>query len=68
MERNKWWTIKNQSLAAYMRSAGFDLAVIEERPPGGFTLSAHVLDREQYLLTVLPDAEGNKVVALRGGC
>jgi hypothetical protein len=34
--------------------------IIEERPPGGFTLAAHVLDREQYLLTVLPDAEGNK--------
>src|SRR5882762_357787 len=27
VEHNKWWTIRNQSLAAYMRDAGFDLAV-----------------------------------------
>jgi hypothetical protein len=27
VEHNQWWTIKDQSLAVYMRNAGFDLAV-----------------------------------------
>lgn len=27
METNRWWTIRDQSLARYMRNAGFDLSV-----------------------------------------
>src|ERR687887_2352609 len=34
--------------------------IIEEAPPGGFAFAAHVLDREQHLLAVLPHAEGDK--------
>lgn len=29
MESNFWWTIRDQSLAKYMRDAGFDLSVYE---------------------------------------
>jgi len=31
--------------------------IVEERPPGRLALSAHVLDRQQHLLAVLPDAQ-----------
>ena len=36
--------------------ATFD-QIVEERPPGLLTLSTHVLDRQQHLLAVLPDAQ-----------
>jgi len=39
--------------------AAFD-EVIEVSPPGGLTLSAHVLDREENLLAVPPHAEGDE--------
>jgi hypothetical protein len=39
--------------------AAFDEAV-EERPPGGVAFAAHVLDRQEDLLAVLPDAEGDE--------
>ena len=34
--------------------------IVEKRPPGGFAFAAHVLDRQENLLAVLPDAEGDE--------
>jgi len=34
MEKNTWYTIKNQSLAVYTREAGFDLAIYDEYSSG----------------------------------
>ena len=34
--------------------------IVEHGSPGGFTLTAHVLDREHHLLAVAADAEGNQ--------
>ena len=33
MPHNQWWTIKDQSLAIYMRNVGFDLAVYSQYSP-----------------------------------
>ena len=34
--------------------------IVEHRPPSGFALAAHVLDREDHLLAVTADAEHNQ--------
>src|SRR6202023_2601244 len=34
--------------------------IVEKRPPGGFAFAAHVLDRQENLLSVLSHAEGDK--------
>ena len=40
--------------------------IVEKRPPGRFALSAHVLDRQQHFLAVLPDAQRHEKRNRRG--
>lgn len=68
MKRNHWYSIKNQSLAAYARNAGFDLSIYKEYSQSvQYELRKRTIKEALWQIEDACDDEGFDVCSVKDG-